>query len=306
LLSADNAEVVGLSIQETLEGDKLPRHYVVAFCLVFLVACSSDKKVVNRETLDPSITSTILTDYPSQAIDKDMVIREIQQGFYVVTHSFPWPHNSLAVEMSNTEILLVDTPYTPEATNELLQWIDKKYGSRQITAINTGYHYDNLGGNEALLKAGIKVYGSDAIPTMLNEHREALRTLTLSWLTDTKYSEYYEAHKKLKYIPPNHLFPLNTGLELSFGAERVDIYFPGPTHTPENVVVYFKEREILFGGCMILAGESIGNTSDADMKAWPQSIENLKKFVFTLLIPGHGDRMDRELLNHTQELLSKG
>jgi metallo-beta-lactamase class B len=283
----------------------MQRGMIGVLCLIFLIACSGDKKVINRATLNPINTSTILADYPSQAIDKDMVIREIQAGFYVVTHSFPWPHNSLVVEMRNADILLVDTPYSPEATNELLKWINTKYGMKQITAINTGYHYDNLGGNEALVKAGIKIYGSDAIPAMLNERGEALRTLTLSWLTETKYSEYYTAHKKLKYIPPTHLFPLNKGLELSFGTESVTIYFPGPTHTPENVVVYFKEREILFGGCMILAGETMGNTSDADMRAWPKSIENLKNFVFTLLIPGHGDRMDQQLLEHTQGLLSK-
>jgi metallo-beta-lactamase class B len=273
---------------------------------IFIVACSRENQIFITETIIPTKTSsTILTDYPFKTLDKDMIIREIQQGFYIVTHSYPWPHNSLAVEMRNGDALLVDTPYTSEATNELLKWINIKYGGKKIIAINTGYHYDNLGGNDALIKADVKVYGSDAIPTMLKEHGEALRTLTLSWLTDSKYSEYYESHKKMQYIPPNNLFPLKAGLVMNFGTESITIYFPGPTHTPENVVVYFNERNILFGGCMILAGDSMGNTSDADMKAWPISIENLKKFDVTLVIPGHGNRLDPQLLVYTQELLLK-
>jgi metallo-beta-lactamase class B len=282
------------------------KYFVMIICVTLLMGCVNQKSQSINET--PSATkalSMMITDYASETLNKDMIIREIQQGFYIVAHSFPWPHNSLLVEMQNSDILLVDTPYTPEATNELLKWEKIKFGNRNVIAINTGYHYDNLGGNGALIAAGIKVYGSDAIPVMLSQRGEALRALTLGWLTDPAYSEYYEAHKNLKYIPPNTLYPLQTGLTLNFGNESVVVYYPGPTHTPENVVVYFKERNILFGGCMILAGDSVGNTADADMAEWPKSIEKLRQFKIDLLIPGHGDRMDPQLIDHTLDVLAK-
>ncbi len=284
------------------------KHFVMIVCTILLIGCASQKQQSTNETPSPSATkafSMVITDYASETIDKDMVIRKIQPDFYVITHSFPWPHNSLLVEMQNSDILLVDTPYTPEATNELLQWETARFGKRNIIAINTGYHYDNLGGNGALIAAGVKVYGSDAIPAMLSQRGEALRALTLSWLTDPKYFEYYEAHKNLKYVPPGTLYSLQTGLTLNFGKESVVVYYPGPTHTPENVVVYFKERKILFGGCMILAGDSVGNTADADMTEWPKSIDKLRQFKVDLLIPGHGDRMDPQLIDHTLDILAQ-
>lgn len=280
--------------------------FATIICAIFLTGCISQMSQSIHEA--PSATkapSMSIPDYASETIDKDMVIREIQPGFHVVTHSFPWPHNSLLVEMQNSDILLVDTPYTPEATRELLKWENAKFGARNIIAINTGYHYDNLGGNGALIAAGIKVYGSDAIPVLLSQRGEALRALTLSWLADPKYSEYYKAHKDLQYVPPNTLYHLQDGLTLNFGNERVTVYYPGPTHTRENVVVYFKERSILFGGCMILAGDSVGNTADADMQEWPKSIEKLRQFKIDLLIPGHGDRMDPQLIDHTLDILAK-
>jgi metallo-beta-lactamase class B len=56
---------------------------------------------------------------------------------------------------------------------------------------------------------------------------------------------------------------------------------------------------------MILAGDSVGNTADADMTEWPKSIEKLRQFKIDLLIPGHGNRMDPQLINHTLEVLAK-
>jgi len=281
-------------------------YFATIICAILLTACTNQKSQPINTAPGPAMARPMsITDYPSETIDKDMVIREIRPGFHVVTHSFPWSHNSLLVEMQNSGILLVDTPYTPEATNELLKWGSAKLGNRNMVAINTGYHYDNLGGNGALIAAGIKVYGSDAIPALLSQRGEALRTLTLSWLADPRYSEYYEAHKNLKYIPPNALYHLQKGLTLNFGNESAVVYYPGPTHTPENVVVYFKERNILFGGCMILAGDSVGDTIDADLQEWSRSLENLRQFKIDLLIPGHGDRMDPQLIDHTLGVLAK-
>ncbi len=282
------------------------KYFVVIVCTLLLMGCVGRQSQATNETPSPGATKAfpmVLADYASETIDTDMVIREIQQGFYVVTHSFPWPHNSLLVEMQNSDILLVDTPYTPEATDELLKWEIAKFGKRNIVAINTGYHYDNLGGNGALIAAGATVYGSDAIPVMLNQRGEALRNLTLSWLSGTKDSEYYQAHKNLKYVSPGTLYSLQTGLTLNFGNENVVVYYPGPTHTLENVVVYFIERKILFGGCMILAGDAVGNTADADMIEWPKSIEKLRQFEMDLLIPGHGNRMDPQLIDHTLDVV---
>jgi metallo-beta-lactamase class B len=284
------------------------KHFAMIACAILLAGCANQKEQPTKEAIDPNPTKALsmkISDYPAETIDHDLAIGEIQHGFYIVTHSFPWPHNSLLVEMQNSDILLVDTPYTPEATNQLLGWAAAKFGNRNIIAVNTGYHYDNLGGNGALIAAGAKVYGSDVIPAMLSQRGEALRALTLGWLAGAKYSRYYEAHKNLRYVPPKTLYSLHTGLVLNFGKESAVVYYPGPTHTSENVVVYFKERKILFGGCMILAGDSVGNSADADMTEWPASIEKLRQFKINLLIPGHGDRMDPQLIDQTLDVLAK-
>jgi metallo-beta-lactamase class B len=238
-------------------------------------------------------------------LDEELSVRSVQPGVYIVAHSFPWPANAMLVEMDNSTLVLVDTPYTPEATKDLLAWAETQFGAREIIAINTGFHYDNLGGNAYLLERGIPVYGSDLTARLLGERGDAMRALTLSWLKLPQDQRYYEAHRDLPYAAPDHLFALGDGLRLQFGAESLEVYFPGPTHSPDNVVVYFPGRKILFAGCMAFGTDKVGNTSDADLAAWPESIRRLYQFDFEMVVPGHGDRLDKELLEHTLYLLAE-
>ena len=114
-----------------------------------------------------------------------LYLRQIRKDVFVVTHVFPWPANSLIVEMANSDLVLVGSPYTPEATNEVLAWMDEHFGKRKIIAINTGYHVDNLGGNSALIEHGITVYGSDLTAQLLKERGEQTRQMLLGMLKGT-------------------------------------------------------------------------------------------------------------------------
>lgn len=288
----------------------------VVFVLIFVLSgceklpAEDNVPVTVSPTTVATSTSTVI---PPARIDlaKDLYLREIQTGVYVITHAFPWPGNSMLVEMTdggpsgNGLLVLVDTPYTLEATQTVLEWAEKEFGERDIVAINTGYHYDNLGGNAYLLEQGIPVYGSDLTVQLLAERGAAMRAMTLDWLKAPKDKAYYDAHQTLPYVAPDHTFALNEGLQLEFGDETVEVYFPGPTHAPDNVVVYFPDRKVLFGGCMIIDGDQVGNTADADMVAWPESVRKLKRFDVEIVVPGHGERFDPQLIEHTVGILSK-
>lgn len=236
-------------------------------------------------------------------IAEDLYGRELREDVFVFTHEFPWPANSMLVVMGNGSLVLVGTPYTPEATEALVGWLRGKYGEREMIEINTGFHVDNLGGNSYLIEEGIPVYGSDKTAELLEERGEHTRSYMMDWLQGPENRRFYDAYAVIPFVPPDHLFPLEEGLILEFGDEVVQVYFPGPSHTQDNVVVYFPAQRILFGGCMILAGEKVGNTEDADLEAWPDSVARLKQFEFEILVPGHGDRFDPGLLEHTIDLL---
>lgn len=240
----------------------------------------------------------------SVALGPDLSIRTVAASAYEVTHTFPWPANSLLVEMRDGTLVLAGSPYTPEATRRVLDWASAHFGRRPMVAINNGYHVDNLGGNAALRAAGVPVYGSDLTVRFLGERGEVMRKRTLEMIGDSA-SPSYAVHASLAFVAPDRVFPAAEGLSLTFDGEEVRVIHPGPSQGPDKVVVYFPSRKLLYGGCMILAGEKAGNVADADLESWTRAVSTLLTLPVKVVIPGHGDRTDARLVEHTLEVLAR-
>jgi metallo-beta-lactamase class B len=242
---------------------------------------------------------------PMQRIElsSELYLRQIGEGAYVITNTFPWSANSLLVEMSNGTLVLAGMPYTPEATRLVLDWAKKQFGEHKMIAIDTGYHVDNMGGNQALIEAGIPVYGSDMTARLILERGEQNRQSMLAAIGDP-HSPAYKAEVAMKYLPPDHVFPITDGLTLTYGGEKVLIIYPGPSQAPDKVVVYFPDRKLLFGSCMIVGMDQLGNTADADMKNWPDAVRKLQQYPVDVVVPGHGERLDPGLIQHTLDLVT--
>jgi metallo-beta-lactamase class B len=237
-------------------------------------------------------------------VGPDLLAREVAPGAFEITHGVPWSANSLLVEMADRTLVLVATPYTPEATVRVLAWARGHFGARPMVAINNGFHVDNLGGNAALREAGIPVYGSDRTVALLAERGERTRQHILSMIGDSTSVAYAE-QKKVPYLPPDHVFPADQGLVLNFGGDEVRVIYPGPSQAPDKLAVYFPSRKLLYGGCMILSGGKVGNVADADLDAWPKAVEALLPLPVKIVVPGHGERLDPRLLQHTLDVLAR-
>jgi glyoxylase-like metal-dependent hydrolase (beta-lactamase superfamily II) len=88
---------------------------------------------------------------------------------------------------------------------------------------------------------------------------------------------------------------------------KVECFYPGAAHSPDNIIAWVPSEKILFGGCMVKSNQStgLGNIADADLKLWPQTI---KKIISSypdaeIVIPGHGNFGDKSLLLHSLKLL---
>jgi glyoxylase-like metal-dependent hydrolase (beta-lactamase superfamily II) len=241
-------------------------------------------------------------------LNPELKINRLSDKVWVVTHSFPWESNSLIVKASDNEIVLIDTPYTNEATELILQFIENELKTTNVTAILTGFHVDNLGGTGYLLQHHIPVYGSDRTCQMLDERWAQTQRLMLAWLQKPEQEKYRKAYAEMKFDKPDHVFPIEKGLLLKKGELSFEVYFPGESHSPDNLTVYIKELNLLFGGCMIKSLESanLGFTGDANMKEWPNSVRKVQeKYTDTKwVIPHHGKWGDRSLLQHTLDLFN--
>jgi metallo-beta-lactamase class B len=241
-------------------------------------------------------------------ISSDLRYTEIADSVYLVTHHFPeYGSNSLFVLLPGDKGVLVDTPQETTGTRSLLTWIQSTFGNLQLTAINTGWHQDNMGGNEYLLSRNIPVYGPTLTADLIRNHGTELKELLLGQTVSLEDQRYYHAYSELNLLPPDHTFPIRDGLLLEVEGETFEVYYPGESHTVDNTVVFLHRKKILFGGCMILSlqHKRPGFIDHANMTDWPESVKKVQqKFpACKVVVPGHGAPGDARLLEHTWKIL---
>ena len=235
-------------------------------------------------------------------INDELTIRAVAAKTFVVVHQVPHPANSLVAEMPDGTLLFVGSPYDPASTTAVIAWLKERFPDRKLAAIDTHFHFDGgSGGNAAFLAAHASVFGSDLTAKLIRERGEKLRAGMVAAVAD-------EPSLKARFegflpAPPRQVFPLAKGLTLTFGSEEVQVRFPGRAHSPDNVVVWFPSRHLLFGGCAVVAMPKMGYLGDADLGSWPSALEAMRALRPQLIVPGHDAPGDVRLLDHTLALV---
>jgi metallo-beta-lactamase class B len=191
-----------------------------------------------------------------------------------------YPANGLYI-VTDAGIIMIDTPWGETPTLQLLVTLKARYNKPVLYCISTHFHADRTGGVDVLKKRGIKTYSSK---------------LTLQL-----------AKQKGQHQPE---FTFANDTTFTSGNFTVQTFYPGAGHTQDNIVVWLPSVKVLFGGCFVKSMEStdIGNLSDADLAAWPQSLANVEhKFKnIKYVIPGHLSwKGDTLMLRHTLEMARK-
>ncbi len=196
---------------------------------------------------------------------------------YKLIGDYYFPANGLVVE-TGQGLILIDTPYTDAQTEKLLEKLGQIFGKPLLQAIVTHAHDDRMG--------GIAVLQTKNIPV-------ASHLFTVQQARLRGYPE-----------PAGMAFKDTV---ISIDRVRINLFFPGPGHTPDNIVVGLPDADILFGGCLVKnkLATNLGYTKDADLEHWPKALEGLlKKYPSDwVVIPGHGEAGDKELIRHTLKLL---
>jgi metallo-beta-lactamase class B len=238
---------------------------------------------------------------PDEArINSELSLRRVARDAWVVTHEPFHASNVLVVRMADGTLILSSSPFDTEAAHALLNWLFAMLHPPRLIAINTHFHLDGTGGNEAYTEFGVETHASDKTQALIYERGVRRRNESAAAFSDPALRARVE---RTRVVAADHTFPAEAGLRLTIAGETVQVIHPGPAHSPDNVVVHFPARGLLFGGCMIKTGSSIGYTGDADIERWEAAVRALEPLAASVIVPGHGETGGPELLRNTIDVV---
>lgn len=234
--------------------------------------------VATTSSSEPSVSSP-------RAINDELSVQTIAPDTWVATHKPFFGANVLVAKMKDGAVVIASSPFETEASTALVRWIRAELSPTRIVAINTHFHFDGTGGNEAYRALGVETYASDHTQRLLAEKGAALKAGSVEDFTDPDRRRRVSS---MKVTPAEHTFDEREGLIFHFSGEEVRVIYPGPGHSPDNLVVFFPARSVLFGGCMIKGSRSIGFIGHADLERWEGSVERARSLGAKVIVPGHG------------------
>ncbi|HET9252040.1 MAG TPA: subclass B1 metallo-beta-lactamase [Candidatus Eisenbacteria bacterium] len=203
----------------------------------------------------------------------------IHTSYYTYPNGSRFSSNGLVVR-DGDGLTLIDTAWGERSTSALLDRIERDIKLPVRQAFVTHAHGDRISGADVLRDRGIPV-------------RAHPRTMALAL--------------EVGLPPPSDSLP---GLEKAgsfVSVGTVEIFYPGPGHSPENLMVWVPAENVLFGGCAVRPADAttLGNTAHADRQAWSHAIDRAGKRYGAprIVVPGHGAVGGPELLPHTLTLL---
>ena len=217
--------------------------------------------------------------YKSETLEVHQITDQVYQHVsFLDAGSFGMVGCNGMVVIDNNEAIVFDTPADEASTTELIDWIQSKLDCEIKAIVPTHFHTDCL--------AGLELFHQQDIPSYASA-----RTITLAKAFN-------------KPIPQNSF---NSLTALPVGTTEVVIDFVGEGHTTDNIIGYFPDEQVMFGGCLVKevdAGK--GNLEDANVKAWPTTITRIKEEYpnTQIVIPGHGEPGGTELLDYTIQLFT--
>ena len=188
-------------------------------------------------------------------------------------------------------VVVIDALGSPALARRLLAEI-RRHTEKPVThVILTHYHADHIYGLQALKAAGAKVIAHQAAREYMNSDNarlrlEASRKELAPWVdqdTQLVAADEWLAGER----------------ELIVGGVRLQIKPVGPSHTPEDLVIFLPQEKVLFAGDLVFRNR-IPYVGQADSRQWIKALDALLAFDATVILPGHGPvsndaRKDMEL-----------
>ena len=225
-----------------------------------------------------------LTNILGQTEAAKLKITHLTGEFHIYTTYNTYEGNQIPANgmylLTNHGVVLFDTPWDTTQFQPLLDSIKLKHNKSVTLCIATHWHSDRTEGLEYYKQKGIKTYTTS--------------------LTD-------ELSKKNNKKRAEFLMTKDTVFNI--GPYSFETYYPGEGHTTDNIIVWFNQEKILYGGCLIKGAdaENLGYLGDANAVEYETTLKKVQKKCPDpqFIIVSHSDWTNINSLKHSIKLARK-
>lgn len=220
----------------------------------------------------------------AQTNDAKLKITPLTGDFYIYTTYSTYEGSKIPAHgmylVTNSGVVLFDTPWDTTQFQPLLDSIAFRHKKKVVICIATHWHSDRTEGLAYYAQKGIKTY-----TTVLTDE--------LSKKNNKKRAEFL--------IEKDTVFTV--------AQYRFELFYPGPGHTEDNIVLWFKKEKILYGGCLIKGADAkdLGFLGDANVTAYESTLLNVQQKCPDpkYIIVSHHDWKNNNSLKHSIKLAGK-
>ena len=176
-------------------------------------------------------------------------------------------------------VVVIDALGSPVLAQRLLEQI-RKFTPLPVThVIVTHYHADHIYGLQIFKEAGARIIAHRAALEYLNSDNARIRLET----SRQGMAPWVNAQTRLVAADDW----IDGEKTLTVGGVHFQITPLGPSHTPEDLIVYVPEKKLLFTGDLVFRNR-IPFVGQADSGHWVKALDTLLVFDTVALVPGHG------------------
>lgn len=194
-------------------------------------------------------------------------------------------------------VVVIDALGSPALAERLLREIRKVTAAPVTHVIVTHYHADHIYGLQVFKQQGAHIIAQRAAQEYLGSETaklrlEASREELAPWIDEDT-----------RLVPADEW--LDGDKTLTVGGITFQIARVGPSHTPEDLVVYLPQERVLFAGDLVFRSR-IPYVGKADSRQWIASLDKLLAFDAHIIVPGHGplSREARKDMQLTRDYLA--
>ena len=176
-------------------------------------------------------------------------------------------------------VVVIDALGSPALAEELVREIRKITIAPITHVIVTHYHADHIYGLQVFKDLGARIIAH-------REAREYLHSETAQLRLEASRQEIAPwINEKTRLIAADEW--VDGDKTLTVGGVSFQIKLVGPSHTPEDLVIYLPKDKVLFAGDLVFRSR-IPYVGKADSRHWITAIDTLLGFDARTIVPGHG------------------